>query len=74
MAYSFVEVVGKRKKNFKLKKKVIRLISRVEKGTSWKELSKTINIFSVPYVYIMEIRYCLKLNLDEVEQKLKIIA
>jgi hypothetical protein len=49
-------------KIFKLQKKVVRLICNVKRKTSCRELFRTLNILSVPCVYVMETVYYIKLN------------
>jgi hypothetical protein len=49
-------------KVFKIQKKVVRLICNVNRKTSCRESSRTLNILPVPCVYIMEIVYYIKLN------------
>jgi hypothetical protein len=59
---------GESKKNFKLQKKVMRFISNVGRDTSCRVLFKTLNIFPLPCVYIMEIVYYIKMNIGLLEQ------
>jgi len=68
MPYSFGEVMGKVKKNFELQKKVMRLISNVGRDTPCRVLFKTLNIFPLPCVYIMEIVHYIKMNIGKLEQ------
>jgi len=51
----------------------MRLISNVGSDTSCRALFKTLNIFSLPCVYIMEIVYYIKMNIGKLEQNSGII-
>jgi hypothetical protein len=46
----------------------LRLINNIERDTSCSELFKTLNILPVPCLYIMEIEYYIKLNIDGIKQ------
>jgi len=63
MAYSFVEVMGKVKIIFKLQKKFMRLINSVGRDTSCRVFITTLNILPLSCMYIMEIVYCVKMNI-----------
>jgi hypothetical protein len=64
---------GTSKKIFKLQKKLMRLISNVGRDTAYRVLFKTVNIFPLPCVYIMEIVYYIKMNIGKLEQNSGII-
>jgi hypothetical protein len=55
---------------FKLQKKVVRLNCNVKRKTSCRELFRTLNILTVPCVYIMETVYYIKLNNEGLKQNL----
>jgi hypothetical protein len=59
---------GESKKMFKLKKRVIRIISNVSRTTSCRELFNRRNILTVPCIYIMEILCYIKVNIGKYEQ------
>jgi hypothetical protein len=61
-------IMGKAKKNFKLQKRVMQIISNVSRTTSFRELFKRWNILTVPCIYIMEILCYIKVNLGKYEQ------
>jgi hypothetical protein len=54
---------------FKLQKKLMRLITNEGIVTSCWELFKTLNLLPVPCMYIMEIVYYSKFNMNRFEQK-----
>jgi hypothetical protein len=68
MGYSFGEVTGKIKKNFKLQKNVTRLISNAGRDTTCRVLFKKLSILPLLCMYIMEIVYYIKMNIGGLEQ------
>jgi hypothetical protein len=64
---------GESKKICKVQKKVTSLISNVGRNTSCRVLFKTFNILPLPCRYIMEIVYCIKMNIGRLEQHSGII-
>jgi len=58
-----VEVMGKVKIIFKLQKKFMRLINSVGRDTSCRVFITTLNILPLSCMYIMEIVYCVKMNI-----------
>jgi hypothetical protein len=67
MAYSWGGD-GESKKVFKLQKKVMKLISNAERGTSCRDSFKTLNTLPVPCMYITENVYYIKWNICGIEQ------
>ena len=55
-----------------MQKKVVRLICNVKRKMSCRELFKTLNILSVPCVYIMEMVYYIKANNKGLKQNMAI--
>jgi len=51
----------------------MRLMSNVGRDTSSRELFKTLNILPLPCMYIIEIIYCIKINIGRLEQNSRII-
>ena len=68
MTYCFVEVMGRVKIIFKPQKKFMRLINSVGRDTSCRAFITTLNILSLSCMYIMEIVYCVKMNVGRLEQ------
>jgi hypothetical protein len=64
---------GTSNKIFKLQRKVMRLISNVGSDNSCTVLFKTLNIFPLPCVYIMQIVYYIKMNTHKLEKNSGII-
>jgi len=51
----------------------MRLMSNVVRDISCRELFKTLNVLPLPYMYIKEIIYCIKINIGRLEQNSGII-
>ena len=58
-----MEVMGEVKIIFKQQKKFMRLINSVGRDTSCRVFIRTLNILPLSCMYIMEIVYCVKMNI-----------
>jgi hypothetical protein len=61
------------KKLFKLQKKVVRLTSNAGRDTSCRILFKTLSIPPLPCACMMQIEYCIKMNIGRLQQNSGII-
>jgi hypothetical protein len=68
MAYSYVEMMGRVNKIFKSRGKLMRLISNVGGDVSCRVFIKTLNILPLSCMYIMEIVFCVEMNIGRLEQ------
>jgi len=57
----------------KLQEKVVRLTSSVGRDTSCRILFKTLDILPLPRMYMMQIAYCIKINIGRLQQNSGII-